>query len=101
MEGGDVQHRFDGLDLINGLVRNLALLRVGCYVHIHGPSLIHSNCQVRNNLEAGVVEPAISKVKSLRFATEATVTILRIDDLIKLSPKQDQDPVSRGHAVGR
>jgi T-complex protein 1 subunit alpha len=45
---------------------------------------------VRDNLAAGVVEPAISKVKSIRFATEAAITILRIDDLIKLNPKQQQ-----------
>ncbi len=38
----------------------------------------------RDNLTAGVVEPAISKIKSLRFATEAAITILRIDDLIKV-----------------
>jgi len=44
------------------------------------------NGVIRNNYEAGVVEPAISKVKSLRFATEAAVTILRIDDMIKLNP---------------
>ena len=44
--------------------------------------------KVRNNLDAGVVEPAISKVKSMRFATEAAITILRIDDLIKLDPQQ-------------
>jgi T-complex protein 1 subunit alpha len=44
--------------------------------------------KVRNNLDAGVVEPAISKVKSMRFATEAAITILRIDDLIKLNPEQ-------------
>jgi T-complex protein 1 subunit alpha len=34
------------------------------------------------------VEPAISKIKSLRFATEAAITILRIDDMIKLAPPQ-------------
>lgn len=45
--------------------------------------------EIRDNLAAGVVEPAISKVKSLRFATEAAITILRIDDLIKLTPKED------------
>jgi len=45
--------------------------------------------EVRDNLKAGVVEPAISKVKSLRFATEAAITILRIDDLIKITPKED------------
>jgi hypothetical protein len=42
--------------------------------------------QVVNNLKAGVVEPAMSKVKSLRFATEAAITILRIDDFIKINP---------------
>lgn len=40
---------------------------------------------VRNNLEAGVVEPAMSKIKSLRFATEAAITILRIDDRITIA----------------
>jgi len=30
----------------------------------------------------------ISKVKSLKFATEAAITILRIDDLIKLEKEQ-------------
>ena len=37
---------------------------------------------VRDNLKAGVLEPAISKVKMIRFATEAAITILRIDDAI-------------------
>ncbi|KAG9511104.1 T-complex protein 1 subunit alpha, partial [Fragariocoptes setiger] len=45
---------------------------------------------VRDNLEAGVLEPSISKTKSLKFATEAAITILRIDDLIKIEPKQDE-----------
>eukprot|EP00005_Dracoamoeba_jomungandri_P008234 CAMPEP_0174272826 /NCGR_PEP_ID=MMETSP0439-20130205/52531_1 /TAXON_ID=0 /ORGANISM="Stereomyxa ramosa, Strain Chinc5" /LENGTH=498 /DNA_ID=CAMNT_0015363619 /DNA_START=139 /DNA_END=1635 /DNA_ORIENTATION=- len=44
------------------------------------------NGKVRNNLKAGVLEPAISKIKSIRFATEAAITILRIDDLITLEP---------------
>jgi T-complex protein 1 subunit alpha len=43
---------------------------------------------VKNNLQAGVLEPAISKVKSLKFATEAAITILRIDDMIRLDPEQ-------------
>ena len=42
------------------------------------------NGKVRNNMKAGVLEPAMSKVKSLKFATEAAITILRIDDMIKL-----------------
>jgi len=44
---------------------------------------------IRNNLAAGVIEPAMSKIKSLRFATEAAITIIRIDDMIKLNPKED------------
>ena len=59
--------RYCGLDLING--------------------------KPRNNLKAGVLEPMISKINSIRFATEAAITILRIDDLIKLAPEQkDQAP---------
>ena len=48
------------------------------------------NGKVRNNLAHGVIEPAISKVKSLKFATEAAITILRIDDMIKLAQPQQQ-----------
>jgi len=62
--GGDPSLKYTGMDLFKG--------------------------EVRNNLAAGVVEPAISKIKSLRFATEAAITILRIDDMIKLNPPQEQ-----------
>lgn len=49
---------------------------------------------VRNNLEAGVLEPAISKIKMVRFAIEASVTILRIDDAITMNKANDpQNPV--------
>ena len=37
----------------------------------------------------GVLEPALSKTKMLQFATEAAITILRIDDLIQLDPPQE------------
>jgi T-complex protein 1 subunit alpha len=43
---------------------------------------------VRDNLKAGVVEPAVSKIKALRFATEAAITILRIDDRITVSANE-------------
>jgi T-complex protein 1 subunit alpha len=49
------------------------------------------NGKVRNNLKAGVVEPAMSKVKSIQFATEAAITILRIDDLITLNPRAEPE----------
>ncbi|GAB1606282.1 T-complex protein 1 subunit alpha-like [Argonauta hians] len=48
---------------------------------------------VRDNKKAGVLEPTLSKIKSLKFATEAAITILRIDDMIKLAPEpKDRDP---------
>lgn len=53
-------------------------------------SLSPSHPQVVNNLARGVVEPALSKVKSLRFATEAAITILRIDDFIKITAGRGQ-----------
>jgi T-complex protein 1 subunit alpha len=57
--------------------------------HLLASGLDLTNGKVRNNLEAGVIEPAISKIKSIQFATEATITILRIDDFIKLNPKPE------------
>ncbi|RXH97161.1 hypothetical protein DVH24_035829 [Malus domestica] len=47
--------------------------------------------EVRNNLEAGVIEPAMSKVKIIQFATEAAITILRIDDMIRLVKDESQE----------
>ncbi len=48
--------------------------------------------KIRNNYNAGVFEPSISKVKSLKFATEAAITILRIDDLIRIEPEKQKGP---------
>ncbi|CAB1117934.1 unnamed protein product [Ectocarpus sp. CCAP 1310/34] len=57
--------------------------------------------KVRDNLACGVVEPAISKIKSFRFATEAAITILRIDDMIKLDKQEQEDPrARRGGGMG-
>lgn len=78
--------------------------------------------KVRNNLDAGVIEPAMSKVKIIQvrielhiisswpqgtacytavwaklftvvyqFATEAAITILRIDDMIRLVKDEGQN----------
>jgi T-complex protein 1 subunit alpha len=49
------------------------------------------NGKPRNNLRAGVLEPMLSKINSIRFATEAAITILRIDDMIKLAPEQREE----------
>jgi len=46
--------------------------------------------KIQNNLAAGIVEPALSKVKMIQFATEAAITVLRIDDMIKLNPEEQQ-----------
>jgi T-complex protein 1 subunit alpha len=47
--------------------------------------------QVRDNVAAGVLEPALSKTKMIQFATEAAITILRIDDLITLAPSAEEE----------
>lgn len=56
--------------------------------HLQNTGLDLIEGAIRDNLAAGVVEPAISKIKSLRFATEAAITILRIDDRIILDKEQ-------------
>jgi T-complex protein 1 subunit alpha len=50
---------------------------------------------IRNSVENGVVEPLVSKLKSIKFATETAITILRIDDMVKLAPEQERDPRGR------
>ncbi|CAJ0951496.1 unnamed protein product, partial [Mesorhabditis belari] len=52
--------------------------------HLKWAGLDLENGEIRDNREAGVLEPLVSKIKSIKFATEAAITILRIDDLIKL-----------------
>jgi T-complex protein 1 subunit alpha len=44
------------------------------------------NGEVRDNVAAGVLEPTMSKVKSLKSAYEAAVSLLRIDDAIHCLP---------------
>jgi T-complex protein 1 subunit alpha len=44
------------------------------------------NGDVRDNVTAGVLEPTMSKVKSLKSAFETAVTLLRIDDAIHCVP---------------
>jgi len=65
--------------------------------HLYGSGLDLANGKIRNNFDAGVVEPAISKVKSIQFATEAAITILRIDDFIKLNPERKPENDGHGH----
>uniref|UniRef100_A0A3B3XCM9 T-complex protein 1 subunit alpha n=1 Tax=Poecilia mexicana TaxID=48701 RepID=A0A3B3XCM9_9TELE len=57
------------------------------------------NGKPRDNRQAGVYEPTMVKTKSLKFATEAAITILRIDDLIKLFPEPKEGGKSYRDAV--
>lgn len=59
--------------------------------HLSNMGLDLAKGTVRNNLEAGVLEPAMSKVKIIQFATEAAITIMRIDDMIKLYKEDNQN----------
>jgi T-complex protein 1 subunit alpha len=61
------------------------------HVHFKNFGLDLYEGTVRDNKEAAVFEPGISKIKSLKFATEAAITILRIDDLIKLAPERGEE----------
>lgn len=63
-EGGNKDLRHVGLDLVSG--------------------------EVRDNFKAGVLEPAVCKVKIIKFATEAAINILRIDESVKINPKPKQ-----------
>merc|ERR1719473_1635460 len=51
--------------------------------------------KIQNNLAAGIIEPALSKVKMIQFATEAAITVLRIDDMIKLNPPEEEQQGGR------
>ena len=64
------------------------LLSISEIARQFGLDLTKGTC--RNNIEAGVVEPALSKLKIVQFATEAAITILRIDDLIRLAPEESE-----------
>jgi T-complex protein 1 subunit alpha len=44
------------------------------------------NGEIRDNVTAGILEPSMSKVKSLKSAYEAAVSLLRIDDAIAVAP---------------
>ncbi|KAF2672458.1 t-complex protein-like protein 1 [Microthyrium microscopicum] len=56
-----------------------------------------SKGKVHDVIKAGVLEPAMSKVKQLKSAVEACVAIMRIDTLIKLDPEQRGEDDGHGH----
>ena len=46
---------------------------------------------ISDTMQDGVLEPQQSKIKSFQFATEAAITILRIDDSIQLNPPKEEE----------
>ena len=59
------------------------------------------NGAVRDKKKVGVLEAAVSKIKSLKFATEAAITILHIDDMIKLAPEKSKEGPMETLLLGR
>ncbi|KAG1754443.1 T-complex protein 1 [Suillus lakei] len=55
------------------------------------------NGDVRDNVVAGVLEPTMSKVRSLKSAYEAAISLLRIDDAIQCVPEPKPEADSHGH----
>lgn len=53
--------------------------------------------KVVDELKLGVLEPSISKVRQLKSAVEACISIMRIDTLIKLDPEAPQEDDGHGH----
>jgi len=52
--------------------------------------------KVVDQIKAGVMEPSVSKIRQLKSAVEACISIMRIDTLIKLDPVQQEDD-GHGH----
>ncbi|KAI8962320.1 T-complex protein 1 [Daldinia sp. FL1419] len=48
--------------------------------------------KVVDEIKAGVLEPSISKIRQLKSAVEACISIMRIDTLIKLDPEERGEP---------
>lgn len=55
------------------------------------------NGEVIDNRQAGVLEPTMSKIKSLKSALEAATSLLRIDDSIQVAPEQKEEVDPHGH----
>jgi T-complex protein 1 subunit alpha len=53
--------------------------------------------KVVDEIKLGVLEPSMSKVRQLKSAVEACISIMRIDTLIKLDPEQREDDDGHGH----
>lgn len=61
---------------------------------LRGAGLDLMTGNIHDSIKAGIIEPALVKTKALKSATEAAISILRIDDLIRLvdAKQQSKDP---------
>ncbi|KAK4640786.1 chaperonin-containing T-complex alpha subunit Cct1 [Podospora bellae-mahoneyi] len=53
--------------------------------------------KVVDSIKNGVMEPSMSKIRQLKSAVEACISIMRIDTLIKLDPEAPADDGHDGH----
>jgi len=69
-------------DLIDKLriIHKIVIENENSLYHQYGLDLFEA--RVRNNIKVGIIEPTISKIRSIQIATEAAISILRIDDFI-------------------
>lgn len=55
-------------------------------MHLNWVSLYLLEKVEKDKQKVRILEPAMSKIKSLKFASEVAITTLRVDGLIKLNP---------------
>jgi len=55
------------------------------------------NGKLVDEIKEGVLEPSMSKIKSLKAALEACIAILRIDTMIRIDPEQKPEQDEHGH----
>lgn len=55
------------------------------------------NGKVVNEVTTGVLEPTVSKIKSLKSALEACISILRIDTMITVAPEPEKEDHHHDH----
>lgn len=97
-----VNAALDATDLVAKLrsIHNTALMDK-TKANLKWVGLDLTNGTVRDNRKAGVLEPGMSKIKSIKFATEAAITILRIDDMIKMqAEKEEENAYAKAMAEG-
>lgn len=81
--------KWSGLDLMSSIVSKN-------YGGVAGAGSGAASKQSQQNtsfdaLSAGIIEPAMSKIRALKAATEAAISILRIDDMMTITPERPEE----------